>query len=168
MATQITVTRAGSGYVLSDGGLIASLLGLGKGVATPWQLYASTPHEVAPQLLKLEGLISSVNLLGGAVEHAAVAKELHFKPDAPKGSVTADPKPKPKPITLVGVTLDDLDLLGAHKWRLTNAGITDIGVLCGCTEEELLAKKGIGKALVARVKVGLKKHKMRLAAKVGK
>jgi hypothetical protein len=196
MATTITVTREGSGYVLSDGGLIAKLLGLCIGnVGTPWQLYSPTPNEIPHHLIRLETLIASASLKSGLIDalvHPKVAEELHFKPTvglpptSPKGFVTAkiaaEQAAKGKKdknyseqyesdMALAGTpvpSLDDLGLLGAHKWRLTNAGIDGVVMILGMTEEDLLSKKGIGQRLVARIKKGLKKHKLRLAAKVGK
>jgi len=179
---QFPVTRLdGPVYQVTDGGVISRLMGVEP---IQWQLIARTRDEIPQCIEHFEKVIASLTALGpkqplpretlhgppmgiSKFEHAKVPK---------KGEVTAKPKGHyagqyeydmarsgtPVP------SLDDLGLLGAHKWRLTNAEITSVTQLLGLTEADLLAKKGIGNALVARVKKGLKKHKLRLAAKVGK
>ena len=188
MDTQFPVTRVeGPIYQVTDGGAISRLLGIDP---IQWQLIARNREEIPACIAAFEELIerfgaprtrAAVNLdhatpmprgtypKKGEVtstppkgvskhEHAKTAKKKTAKRAVKAGAKTAHGGP----------SLDDLGLLGAHQWRLTNAGVKTVAQLCGCTEEDLLAKKGVGKALVERVKKGLKKHKLRLASKVGK
>jgi hypothetical protein len=186
MGIKVQVEATEKGYFISDGGRIAGALGATPQGVLPLVLGFMVGHvnHVGPMVDAMEGILTrfhaqQINLMtknnptsaakdhldatGGPVPAKAGrnGRSIRAEHDASRTEY-AERKAKMKTLSL-----DDLGLKNQQLWRLKAAKINTIAKLGALTEDKLLAKDGVGPAIVKAVKKGLKKHGLRLTSPVG-
>ena len=179
MGIKVSVEKCGDVWLVGDGGRIARASG-----ATPTNVHdlsigiiAEHPNHIGPCVAAMEGLLTQFTELLVKASVARTEEQLANRAkthlDATGGPIPAsqqgnDNGRKPSVHRKAPLTLKDLGLDSRQLWRLEKAlRSKSITALSNLTEEKLLAKNGIGPAIVKAVKKGLKKKGLRLTAVVG-
>ena len=195
MGIKVSVEKCGDVWLVGDGGRIARALGADPGTVHNLSIgfVAEHSNHIGPCVAAMEGVLTEFTQLLVRANVARTADQLASRAkthldatggpipaQAPRGVSQAEhdkgtrngnsgsPRPSVHRKFNVSLTLKDLSLDSRQLWRLEKAlrykSITALSLL---TEEKLLAKKGIGQAIVKAVKKGLKKHGLRLTSPVG-